>query len=192
VTIDPVGAPHVPDSSGVALPHLDVRIEDDEVVVRAATDGPWAGAYTPMLGFWEDGALTPFGQDVLRTGDIGAFDDDGRLFIRDRKKLLIIRGGANVYPAEVERVLATAPGVRGSVAMGIPDERLGERVVAAVEVDGTAFVGTEALLEHCRANLARYKVPDEIVVLDELPRNAMGKVQRALLVDRFTPRPTGI
>jgi O-succinylbenzoic acid--CoA ligase len=196
VTIDPVEGTHVPGSSGRPLPHLAVEVRDDagrvlapgdegEITVRAAVEGPWAGAYTPMVGYWRDGAVEPFGDDVLRTDDVGALDERGELFVRDRKKLLILRGGANVYPAEVEHVLAAAPGVRAGAVLGVPDPRLGQRVVAAVEVEPEAFPGVDAVREHCRAHLARYKVPDQIVVVDALPRNAMGKVQRTTLVDLF-------
>ena len=195
-TLEPLDGEHVEASSGVPLPHLHVGVCDDagqelppgeqgEIVIRGAADGPWAGAYTPMLGHWRDGQVDPFEGDELRTGDLGVDDAGGNLRVRDRKKLLIIRGGANVYPAEVERVLDRAPGVRASAVLGIPDPRLGQRVVAAVEVDPGSFGHTGEITEHCRARLARYKVPERIVVVDELPRNAMGKVVRAQLVDLF-------
>ncbi len=94
-----------------------------------------------------------------------------------------MRGGANVYPAEVERVLAAAPGVAGCAVAGVPDERLGERVVAVVELaPGTAW-DEPAVRAHCEAALARYKVPERFVVVPALPRNAMGKVVRADLPD---------
>jgi acyl-CoA synthetase (AMP-forming)/AMP-acid ligase II len=198
VSMEPVGVPHVPDASGVPLPQLDVRVVDDgdrsvatgelgEIVVRGARDGEWADAYTPMVGYWHGDRVEPFGDDDLRTGDIGVFDDAGNLIVRDRKKLLILRGGANVYPAEVERVLERAPGVRAGAVLGVPDPRLGQRVVAAIEVDAERFGDVRDVEDYCRAHLARYKVPDRIVVVDVLPRNAMGKVQRPLLVPLFEP-----
>jgi long-chain acyl-CoA synthetase len=195
-TMEPLDGEHVEGSSGVPLPHLRVSICDDagnelpagtegEVVVRGATDGPWAGAYTPMLGYWRDDRVEPFDGDELRTGDLGVVDAGGNLVVRDRKKLLIIRGGANVYPAEVERVLETVPGVRGSAVLGVPDPRLGQRVVAAVEVDDGFSSTTDEIIRHCRSYLARYKVPEQVRAVEELPRNAMGKVQRDKLVDLF-------
>jgi acyl-CoA synthetase (AMP-forming)/AMP-acid ligase II len=105
--------------------------------------------------------------------------------VRDRKKLLIIRGGANVHPAEVERVLDRAPSVRLSAVLGIPDPRLGQRVVAAVETDPDFSGDAEEMIEYCRGYLARYKVPEQIVIVGQLPRNAMGKVQRAQLAELF-------
>jgi long-chain acyl-CoA synthetase len=197
VAIDPLGGgDHVPDASGVPLPHLRVDVCDDagvplavgeegEIVVRAADEGPWRGVWRPMLGVWRDGRVEPAARDDLPTGDIGLLDDTGHVHVRERKSLVINRGGANVYPAEVERVLGSAPGVQAAAVLGVPDPRLGQRVVAAVEAAAGATVGEEEVREHCRRNLARYKVPDQVVVVDELPRNAMGKVQRPALATHF-------
>ena len=196
VTFEPAGGEHLKGSSGVSLPHLEILVRDEdgtelpageegEIVVRGARTGPWAGAYTPMLGYWRDGRIEPFGHEELPTGDLGIVDSAGNLILRDRKKLLIIRGGANVYPAEVERVLDDAPGVRTSAVLGIPDPRLGQRVVAAVEVCPDSPGSPEKMIEHCRGCLARYKVPEQIVIVDQLPRNAMGKVQRTRLAELF-------
>jgi long-chain acyl-CoA synthetase len=197
VTMDAVDVPHVEGASGQPLPHLDVRILDDagacvpigeegEVSVRAMTTGPWRDLYTPMLGYWrESGSQTSADRATLRTGDVGRLDENGQLFIRDRKKLLIIRGGANVYPAEVERVLLQATGVAGCAVFGLPDERLGQRVVAVVEVSPGREVAEDLLLELCRTNLAKYKVPERVVTVASLPRNAMGKVVRGALIELF-------
>ncbi|WP_307873745.1 MULTISPECIES: AMP-binding protein [unclassified Frankia] len=199
VTIDPPGR-HIAGASGVPLPHLDVRVVDDEgapvptgelgeVLVRAAHAGPWQGAYTPMLGEWTSDGLVSFQGSELRTGDIGRVDGDGWLSIHDRLKLLIMRGGANIYPAEVERVLAQVDGVREAVALGLPDPRLGQRVVAVVEVTQPGATDEETCVAHCRASLARYKVPERVLVLDALPRNAMGKPLRAALPPLFASAP---
>jgi acyl-CoA synthetase (AMP-forming)/AMP-acid ligase II len=186
VAIDPRGGGHVAGASGRPLPHLAVRIraedgsalpvgETGEICVAAADD-----RYRPMLGYWErpeatDAALAG---GELHTGDLGFLDGDGFLHVRDRKNLLIIRGGANVYPAEVERVLLGAPGVAAGAVIGVPDERLGERVVAVVEGDA---VDEDVVRAHCRAALAAYKVPERVVVVPALPRNAMGKIVRTAL-----------
>jgi acyl-CoA synthetase (AMP-forming)/AMP-acid ligase II len=103
-------------------------------------------------------------------------ESDGTLFIRGRRNELILRGGANVYPAEVERVLLEHPAVAEAAVLGVPDRRLGERVVAAVRLADGANASDAALRDHCRASLARYKVPDAIALVDSLPRNAMAKV----------------
>jgi acyl-CoA synthetase (AMP-forming)/AMP-acid ligase II len=185
--------PPQPDAIGRALPHLDIRIldahdqevapgEPGEICVRAVTHGPWAGVYTPMLGYWRQLEAT---QSTLRagwlhTGDIGHMDPTGMVFIRGRSKEMILRGGANVYPAEVERVLLHDTRVREAIVLGVPDDRLGEAVVAVIESQG--IVDTENLtadlMARATAELARYKRPDHYVLRPELPRNAMGKVER--------------
>ncbi len=196
VTIDPVDGQHVEEASGVPLPHLDLQVCDDqgnrlspgqlgEITVAAVQDGPWADEYRPMLGYWREEAVEPFDGDRLYTGDIGLIDGAGNLFVRDRKKLLILRGGANVYPAEVERVIERLPGVRASAVIGLPDPRLGQRVVAAIELDPDTDVTPQEVVDHCRAHLARYKVPEEVVIVDSFPRNAMGKVKRDPLASLF-------
>jgi acyl-CoA synthetase (AMP-forming)/AMP-acid ligase II len=179
VAIDPPGGPHVDGASGVPLPHLDVRVVDGEVCVGAA---PGDGRYRTMLGYWgrPEATVETLAGGVLHTGDLGEMGADGYLRIRDRKSLLIVRGGANVYPAEVERVLLEAPGVAAGAVLGVPDERLGERVVAVVEPAAGAL-DEAAVRDHCLAHLARYKVPERFVAVDALPRNAMGKVVRARL-----------
>jgi long-chain acyl-CoA synthetase len=113
---------------------------------------------------------------MLLTGDVGRVDADGNLFVLDRKGNQVNRGGASVYPAEVERVLRELPGVAHSAVVGVPDARLGERVAVAIEVERGATLSREAVLEHCGARLAGYKVPEIVVFVDALPRNSMGKV----------------
>jgi long-chain acyl-CoA synthetase len=117
---------------------------------------------------------------VLRTGDLGTVDD-GWVSIRDRRKLVVVRGGANIYPAEVERVLLSVPGVAAAAAFGVPSERLGEQLAAAVQPAPGASVTVEELEAVCREQLSRYKVPEHWVIVDALPVNAMGKVIRAEL-----------
>jgi long-chain acyl-CoA synthetase len=187
VTIDDRDGSHVPTASGRALPHLDVRIVDGEVCVGPATTGPWAGAYRPMLGYWErpDATGEALAGGVLHTGDLGFLDEDGYLHIRDRKSLVIIRGGANVYPAEVERVVHDLEGVVACAVVGVADERLGERVMAAVELAPGSTITAEQLTAHCLANLARYKVPERWVFVDGFPRNSMNKIQRRELGPLF-------
>ena len=143
VSIDARDGSHVAGASGQPLPHLAVRIAgDDGATLPAGETGeiciaPADDRYRLMLGYWErpEATATALAGGELHTGDVGFLDDDGYLHLRDRKSLVIIRGGANVYPAEVERVLLEAPGVVASAVLGVPDERLGERVVAVVEAD---------------------------------------------------------
>jgi long-chain acyl-CoA synthetase len=185
VAIDPPGDDWRPAASGQVLPHLQVDAVDavddglGEICVQAAAGGPWAGRWTPMLGEWSNGALHPNTDPVLRTGDLGTVATDGWLSVRDRRKLVVVRGGANIYPAEVERVLLSVPGVAAAAAFGVPDERLGEQLAAAVQPVPGATVTVDALVAVCRDQLARYKVPERWTVVDALPVNAMGKVVRA-------------
>ena len=181
VSIDPVGDEWRAGASGQVLPHLDARVVDDEITVRSAGNGRWAGRWTPMLGEWSDGSLTANTDAVLHTGDLGTVDADGWLSIRDRRKLVVVRGGANIYPAEVERVLLSVPGVAAVAVFGVPSERLGEQLAAAVQPAAGGGVSVEELEDACRAQLARYKVPERWVIVDALPVNAMGKVIRAEL-----------
>jgi acyl-CoA synthetase (AMP-forming)/AMP-acid ligase II len=183
VAIDDREGRHVAGASGRPLPHLAVRISADDGTTAAVGDtgeicvGPADDRYRLMLGYWErpEATAETLTGGELHTGDLGFVDDGGYLHVRDRKSLLIIRGGANVYPAEVERVLLEAPGVVACAVLGVPDERLGERVVAVVE---GATVEEEVLREHCLVHLAQYKVPEHFVVVASLPRNAMGKIVR--------------
>jgi acyl-CoA synthetase (AMP-forming)/AMP-acid ligase II len=132
--------------------------------------------YRLMLGYWNNPKATSetLKGGLLHTGDVGFIDSDGFLFVQDRRQSLILRGSANVYPAEVERVINDFPGIAGSCVVGIPDDRLGARVVAVVELDVDAL-DMDGLRTHCEVNLARYKVPERFFVRP-LPRNAMGKV----------------
>jgi long-chain acyl-CoA synthetase len=189
VAIDERSGEHRPGASGRPLPHLAVRISgaDGSTLPPGETGeicvGPADDRYRLMLGYWERPEATSeaLAGGELHTGDLGFLDGDGFLHLRDRKSLMIIRGGANVYPAEVERVLLTAPGVAACAVLGVPDERLGERVVAVVEVADGASLDEDAVREHCLANLAKYKVPERFAVVTAMPRNAMGKIIRAEL-----------
>ena len=123
----------------------------------------------------EDGELVV---DGFATGDIGRVDEEGYVFLLDRKKHVILRGGYTVYPREVEDVLASHPDVREAVVVGLPDPMLGEEVAAFV----VGSAGEEDVRNFARARLAGYKYPRVIVLLDELPRGATGKADRAALV----------
>lgn len=199
VTIEDRDENRQPDSSGQSLPHLVVEIRDDhgkvlpigelgEITIRPREDGPWAGLYQPMLGYLGQPAATSSALrgGILHTGDIGQLDNDGHLFVRDRLNALILRGGSNVYPAEVERVLLQFEGVRGASVVGLLDERLGQRVAAALELDGGTTIDKDVLRDFCTAHLARYKVPERWH-FGSLPRNAMGKVVRTEVEKLFMP-----
>ena len=117
----------------------------------------------------------------LYTGDIGSFDADGYLSIRDRKKDMVITGGYNVYPREVDEILHRHPAVAEAASVGVPDPYRGEVLRAHVVLKPGAQVDTDTILAHCRTNLAKYKVPAEIVFADALPKTPVGKIDRKAL-----------
>ena len=201
VAIQPRNRARTPGASGVPLSHLEVASLDDEgnsvepgddgeLCIRASTSGRWAGLYETMIGYWNNPEATEraLKGGWLRTGDVGHVAGSGELFVVDRKNNLIIRGGSNVYPAEVERVINALDGVAESVVLGLPDERLGERVVAvAVRVPGGSITAEE-IRDACARRLAKYKIPVEVAFTSELPRNAMGKVQREAVLGLHFPK----
>ena len=121
--------------------------------------------------------------DLMGTGDVGRFDEGGRLFVEGRDDEMIVSGGENVFPKEVEDTLARHPAVSEVAAIGVEDKGFGQRLRAFVVLEGGKEAGEDDLKAHVKANLARYKVPREIVFLDELPRNATGKVLKRELTE---------
>ncbi|PKV82197.1 class I adenylate-forming enzyme family protein [Nocardia fluminea] len=199
VSIDPPRTAPRPGTCGQVLPQYTVAAYDDdghmlpagelgELHLSGTTTGPWAGRWQPMLGYWEPEGLRAPEPGPIPTGDIGTVDADGWLTVLDRKKLVIVRGGANVYPLEVERVIATHPAVAKVAVCGIADDRLGHRVAAVVESGGAA-VDVAELTALCRRELSPYKVPEIWSVVDALPVNAMGKVERMKLPALAARRP---
>ena len=178
-----------PDSVGRVIPHAEVRIVDDhgrrvppgqigEIVGRAPT-GTTAYYQNP-----EKTAET-FRNGWIHTGDLGSMDSEGYLFIRGRKKDMIISGGQNVFAAEIEEAILDCPGVIECAVIGLPDELWGERVSAVVVVNPGSELTTEQLVRHCRERLASFKTPKEILLQSEpLPRTPTGKVQKFILVER--------
>jgi long-chain acyl-CoA synthetase len=126
---------------------------------------------------WRDGAFT--------VGDMGHLDDDGYLFITDRASDMVIRGGVNIYPAEIEAVLHRHPDVVDCAVFGVPDARFGEELKALVETRGP--VGPDELAAYCQQHLADFKVPRFVEVIDTLPRDPSGKVAKRLLRDAHRP-----
>jgi malonyl-CoA/methylmalonyl-CoA synthetase len=166
--------PRRPGRVGWPLPGIELRLsDDDEILLR----GPQV-----FEGYWErpEATAEALSDGWFRTGDLGRMDDeDGSLEITGRSKELIISGGLNVYPREVEVVLEEHAAVERVAVAGVPSERWGEEVVAFVVADGD--LDAEALIARCRERLSAYKCPKRVVVLDELPVNRMGKVRRDAL-----------
>ena len=173
-------------SAGKPYPHVDVALRDPGT--GELVSGPGEGELVVrgpnvFAGYWRDPDATAaaFSDGWLLTGDVGARDDEGYYRIVGRLKELVISGGENVYPAEIESVLHEHPAVVEAAVVGVPDERWGEACVAFV-VAGEP-VAEEDLLAHCRANLAKFKVPRGVRFVDALPRNDLDKVAKRELLE---------
>jgi malonyl-CoA/methylmalonyl-CoA synthetase len=179
ITSNPLDGDRIPGSVGFPLPGVELRIGGGEETGVIEIRGPSVfSAYWRMPEKTAE-EFTPDGYFI--TGDVGRQDPDGRVWISGRAKDLIISGGYNVYPKEIELVLDELAGVSESAVVGVPHPDFGEGVVAVV-----IGAGDEAMLiAACRRQLAAYKAPKRIVFVEELPRNAMGKVQKNLLRERF-------
>jgi long-chain acyl-CoA synthetase len=140
-----------------------------------------------MKGYWHNPEATAdaFTGDWLHTGDLGYFDEDGFLFIVSRKKELIIRGGYNVYPTEIENVLHAHPAVAEAAVVGVPDERLGEEVMAVIITRPAMDLLEHELVAYCRERLAAYKCPRIFQFRSELPKNTLGKILKDELVRAY-------
>jgi long-chain acyl-CoA synthetase len=172
-------------SAGQPLFGVEVRIVDDAGRdVRTGERGEIIVSSPGLArGYFRQPELTArtFRDGWLYSGDIGYLDEDGFLFVVDRKKEMIITGGYNVYPREIEEIAHGVDGIFEVAAIGVPDERLGERIVAFVVPLPGAGMSGQNFLDHCAARLARYKVPREVRFVEGLPRNATGKVDRIRL-----------
>jgi acyl-CoA synthetase (AMP-forming)/AMP-acid ligase II len=157
--------------------------EDGARITAPATTGRVFVASGLSFEGYSDGRHKEIIDGLLSTGDIGHFDENGLLFIDGRDDDMIVSGGENVFPAEIEHLLAEYDGVTEAAVIGVPDEDFGQRLRAFVVVREKDAVSADDLKAHVRANLARYKVPREVVFLDELPRNATGKVLRGELAE---------
>lgn len=173
--------PSQPGSIGTAVWGTEMRIADDagrtlpvgevgEILIRG---------HHVMAGYWNRPDATAAAIDPdgwLRTGDLARMDEDGYFFIVDRKKDLIIRGGYNVYPREVEEVVYAHPDVLEAAVFGVPDERLGEEVAAAVVAKEGATIDLAELQAWIRESVAPYKYPRRLALLDALPKGPSGKI----------------
>ena len=157
--------------------------EDGNDVPPGETGRIFIGNRLAFEGYTGGGDKEHLG-DLLSSGDVGHFDEEGRLFIDGRDDEMIVSGGENVFPREVEDLLADHDAVADAAAIGVDDEQFGQRLRAFVVKAGGADTSEDELKDYVKANLARYKVPREIVFVDELPRNATGKVLKRELAER--------
>jgi fatty-acyl-CoA synthase len=188
-----------PSSVGKPMMYTRVRVVRDDFtdvqpgeVGEVVLSGP---NITP--GYWrrDDANASSFTTDAhgirwLHSGDAGTVDDEGCIYVVDRYKDMYISGGENVYPAEVEQVLFALPEVADAAVIGVPDERWGECGLAVLVLRPGTSLDPEAVLAHCRTQLAKYKVPKSVVFIDALPRNVAGKVLKRELRARYIPPQT--
>jgi acyl-CoA synthetase (AMP-forming)/AMP-acid ligase II len=176
-------------SAGRETTGVQVRVVDDsdrdvppgapgEIVVRGDL---------VMKGYWNrpDATAETLRNGWLHTGDVGHLDEDRYLYVTDRKKDMIISGGANIYPREVEEIICTHPAVREVAVIGVPDEKWGESVKAVVALREAARASEAEIIEHCRQHLASYKKPTSVEFVPELPKNAYGKILKRELREQY-------
>ncbi|MDT0203867.1 AMP-binding protein [Nocardioides sp. AE5] len=178
---------------GPALPGQRIRIVDaDGQVVPAGERGEvQISGPTVMRGYLNrpEATAETIVDGWLRTGDVGVLDEDGYLSIVDRLKDMVIRGGENIYPKEIEAVLASAEGVLEAAVIGRPDELLGEVPVAFASLYPDSALTEDDLIEHCRRTLTRTKVPERVHIVEALPKNPVGKIDKPTLRKELTGQP---
>jgi long-chain acyl-CoA synthetase len=180
-----------PGSVGRPWPGHEIRIMDEFGNPCPAGDVGLIYVRGPRMDFKyrtvSERDTSAFRDGFFSAGDLGYLDDDGYLFIADRRTDLIISGGANIYPAEVEAVLAAHPAVADVAVMGMPHDELGKTVLAVVEARPGMTVGADEIIAYAKDNLARYKCPSRVELVDELPREPNGKVRKGELLARYWP-----
>jgi acyl-CoA synthetase (AMP-forming)/AMP-acid ligase II len=174
-----------PDTAGKPAGGTEIRILDSDFneVPRGETGGIYVRNSTQFDGY-TSGKTKDFHDGFMSSGDVGYLDIAGRLFVVGRDDEMIVSGGENVYPIEVEKTLAAYPEVAEASVIGVDDEQFGQRLAAFVVLTDGASATPDVLKQHVRENLANYKVPREITILDELPRSSTGKIARRELQDR--------
>jgi acyl-CoA synthetase (AMP-forming)/AMP-acid ligase II len=179
------GKEHLLESIGRVIPGVDLKLVDDDLreVPPGQPGEMLVRSQTIMSGYLDQPELTArvVIDGWVRTGDVASMDDDGYLYLASRKSDMIIRGGENVYPVEIESVIAECDAVAEVAVIGRPHAHWGEVVVAVVVARDGMAIDPPTVLEHCRSRLATYKVPERVVVVGELPKNATGKVQKHLV-----------
>ena len=175
---------------GRVQPHIEVKIVDAEgrIVPRGVSGEFCTRGYSVMLGYWDDGERTAQAIDAARwmhTGDLATMDDEGYCKIVGRIKDMVIRGGENVYPREIEEFLYRHPKIQDVQVFGIPDERYGEELCAWIKLRAGETLTAEEVREFCREQIAHYKIPRHIRFVDEFPMTVTGKMQKFIMRDRM-------
>jgi acyl-CoA synthetase (AMP-forming)/AMP-acid ligase II len=160
-------------SVGKPMDSVEIKIDSIDVVGEILCRGP-----NVMKGYYKDPETTKAAirDGWFHTGDMGRIDEDGFLYIEGRKKEIIISGGINVYPAEIENIIISCPGVQDVSVIGVPDDKWGEKIVAAIVLTGDEMFSEEAFQKYCKDRLADFKCPREVFIVKVIPRNAAQKV----------------
>ncbi len=182
-------------SVGKPCPGFEARIADDngQPLAHMRPGEIWLKGPSISQSSWSDTEATndAFSDGWFRTGDIGYADNDGYIYIVDRKKDLIIAGGFNIYPREIEEVLYEHPKIQEAVAIGIPDPYRGETVKVFIVLRGGETATEQEILDFCRAKLAKYKVPSALEFRDQLPKTLVGKFLRRVLQEEEKRKASG-
>jgi fatty-acyl-CoA synthase len=173
---------------GTVAPHLEIKIVDQEtgLTVPRGTPGELCTrGYSVMLGYWEQPDKTAEAIDAARwmhTGDLAVMDDEGYINITGRIKDLVIRGGENIYPREIEEFLYTHPDILDAQVIGVPDQKYGEELMAWIRMRPEATPLTpESVREFCTGKLAHYKIPRFVHIVDDFPMTVTGKVRKVAM-----------
>jgi fatty-acyl-CoA synthase len=175
---------------GRVHPHVEIKLIDPAsgaCVERGLSGELCTRGYSVMLGYWNDREQTAEAIDPagwMHTGDLATMDEDGYVKIVGRSKDMIIRGGENIYPREIEEFLYTHPEIKDVQVVGVPDARYGEEIAAFVIVRTSGTVDTEAVREFCRGKIAHFKIPRYVMEVDEFPMTVTGKIQKFKLRDQ--------
>lgn len=184
-TVNPIGGQRKPGTVGLPLPGQTIRIVDSNDLPVADGEPGEVQVHGPnvMRGYLNrpDETARALAGDWLHTGDIGRIDEDGYLVLVDRAKDMIIRGGENIYPKEIETVIYQLPEIAEAAVVGRADAVYGEQPVLFVSLNSGAQIDVERIHEHARGALSKFKLPVAITILDELPKNAVGKIDKSSL-----------
>ena len=175
-------------SAGRATMFTDVRLRSDDGVISEQGEGEVVIKSDILLKeYWNrpDATRDAFDNGWFRTGDIGEIDDEGYLYIKDRVKDMIISGGENIYPAEIESVIIGIPGVSEVAVIGLTDEKWGE-IACAIVVADQSEVSEQQIVEFCGTRLARYKLPKKVIFAEAIPHNPTGKILKRVLRDQYS------
>ncbi len=172
---------------------LETKIIDtttNEIVPRNTDGEICMRGFSIMKGYYEDEEKTKSTIDKngwLLTGDIGCMDEDGYVYFKTRVKELVIRGGVNIYPSEIEKFLRTHPDIVDCYVVGVPDKRFGEELCVWIKLkQGAKELDREAIKEFCKGNIAHFKIPKYVKIVDAFPVSATAKIQKFKIVDQNT------